>query len=542
MRQFLAGLILLPTLVYSAPNLSLELRVAQMFMVTLHGPQLTEVGRDFLRRWQPGAVVLFTSNTGTPESVTALTNAYQQTILDAGGLPLLIAIDQEGGVVQRLTDGFTQFPSPLLITASGDPAVARAVGQAVGAELRAVGINMNLAPVADLETNRDNAIIFRRSFGSDPHLVGAAVSGVVNGLRDSGVLATLKHFPGHGETSVDSHAELPIVDLPRERLDSVEIEPFRLAIKAGAEAVMVAHIWYSAFDALERQPASLSRNVITGVLRGELGFDGLVLTDAIDMNAVDMEFDLDRAVIMAVNAGADLIVAGPSIGLDVQERLMQVVVDAVRSGEIPEARIDESVQRIIDVKTRYGLFDWQPLDVVSAAERVQAAGGSAVVDHLFRASVTVAYDRANALPLTADRKITIIFLATRYQIQNECARYNPTVRWVGVGDAPSDEEIGWAVEAARWSDVTVVFTQNAIDNPRQQALVTALPAEKTIAVALFSPYDWTMFPGVAGYVATYSPMRPAVPAVCAVLFGAAPALGQLPVTLAPELPAGSRAD
>jgi beta-N-acetylhexosaminidase len=364
---------------------------------------------------------------------------------------------------------------------------------------------------------------------------------VVQGLQQNGVLATLKHFPGHGETRVDSHAELPVVDLERSRLENVEIEPFRQAIQAGAEAVLVAHIWYPAFDD-EELPASLSRNVITGVLRDELGFEGLVLTDAIDMNAIDMEFGLDAAVVMAINAGVDMIAPGPSIGLDTEQHLMEVVIEAVHSGEIPEARIDEAVQRILDVKERYGLFNWQPLDVNSASERVSAANGAAVVEKLFRAGVTVAVNRDNLLPLTADRRTAIIFLATRYQIYDECGKYNPNMDWVGVGDSPSDEEIGWAVDAANRSDVTVVFTQNAIDNPRQQALVNALPVEKTVAVALFSPYDWTTFPGVAGYMTTYSPMRPAVPAACAVLFGAAPALGRLPITLGEDVPTGSMTD
>lgn len=533
---FLVGFLLI-----TSQPFALEQRVAQMFMVTLHGAQITEVGRDFLQRWQPGAVVLFTSNLGTPEAVTRLTNAYQQAMFDVGAAPLLIAIDQEGGVVQRLTDGFTQLPSPILIAAADDAAVAQSVGAAVAQELSAVGINMNLAPVADLETYRENPIIFRRSFGSDPQLVGAAVSHVVRGLQQNGVLATLKHFPGHGETRVDSHAELPTVDLDRTRLETVEIEPFRQAIDAGAAAVLVAHIWYPAFDT-ERLPASLSHNIITGVLRDELGFDGIVLTDAIDMNAIDMEFGLDRAVVMAINAGVDMIAPGPSIGLDVQEHMIQVVVDAVRSGEIPMSRIDESVQRIMAVKEQYGLFDWQPLDPATAAARVSAAAGAAVVEHLFRAGVTIAQDRNNLLPLTPERRTAIIFLATRYQIYDECSQYNPNIRWAAVGDNPSADEIARAVEAANQTDVAVVFTQNAITNPDQQALVNALPPEKTVAVSIFSPYDWTTFPGVSGFVATYSPMRPAVPAACAALFGAYPATGRLPITLSADLPAGSRAD
>lgn len=520
--------------------MTLEQRVAQMFMVTLHGQQITEVGSTFLRDWQPGAVVLFTSNIGTPQSMTRLTNAYQQAITSAGGIPLLISIDQEGGVVQRLTDGFTILPSPLLVTAAGDAAVAQQVGQMVGEELAAVGINMNLAPVADLETNRENPIIFRRSPGSDPYLAGTAAANFALGLQSRGVLATLKHFPGHGETTVDSHAELPVVRLDRERLESVEIEAFRQGIEAGVAAIMVAHISYPALESEENLPASLSHNIITGILRKELGFQGLVLTDAMDMGAIDTQYSYTKAAIMAIQAGVDIISPGPGIGLETQRQMIQGVIDAVRSGEISEARIDESAQRILNTKARFGILDWQPLDENTAPERINLAQHAQVIENLFRSSVTVAYDRHNFIPLTADRRIAIIFLATRAQIQQECSQYNPNIRWVGVADSPSDEQIGWAAEAARWADTAVVFTQNAIYNPRQQALVNALPQEKTIAVSIFSAYDWQTYPNVAGYVATYSPMRPAVPAACAVLFGAIPARGVLPVTLSPELMAGSK--
>lgn len=538
----LCGLTLLPALAVAQPglnSLTLAQRVAQMFMVTLHGPQLTYAGRDFLQRWQPGAAVLFTSNLGAPDAVTRLTNAYQEAMIDVGAVPLLIAIDQEGGVVQRLSEGFTALPSPLIIAASGDARVAQNVGAAVAAELLAVGVNMNLAPVADLETNRENPIIFRRSFGSDPELVGTAVAGVVRGTQEQGVVATLKHFPGHGDTDEDSHVGLPVVDLDRERLFSVEIEPFRRAIQAGADAVMVAHIWYPALEPETNLPASLSPRIITGILREALQFDGIVMTDAIDMNAIDAQFGYEHAAVMAIQAGVDLIAPGPGIGLETQEAMINAVIAAVGQGEISEARIDESVRRILDVKARYGILDWQPLDPATASERIDLENHQQVIESLFQAGVTVAYDRSNLLPLTSDRKIAIVFLATRYQIVDACGAYNPEIRWVGVGDAPSDDEIGWARDAAAWADAVVVFTQNAVDTPQQQALVNALPPEKTIAVAIFSPYDWLSFPGVAAYVATYSPMRPAVPAACAVLFGAAPALGRLPVTLSADLPAGS---
>ena len=519
-------------------SMSLEHKVAQMFMVTLGGSVLTETGAAHLREWQPGGVVLFGENVGDPASVTRLTNAYQSTITGAGGVPLLISIDQEGGVVTRLTNGFTTFPAPVLIDAAGDD-MAFQVGQAVAQELSAVGINMNLAPVSDLETYKDNPIIFRRAWGSDPTMAGDAVAAFIRGSESLNVLATAKHFPGHGETRQDSHGELPTLDLSLDRLQSVEFVPFEHAISAGAAAVMVAHIWYPALEPQTGLPASLSSNIITGILRDQMGYNGLVMTDALDMNAVDLNYNFYDAVVMAVQAGADLLAMGPSIGQDVFEQAMQHVVDQVRAGVIPEERIDESVRRILETKQQYGILNWQPLDPATAADRVNLEAHAQLVDELYQKGVTVAYDRNNLVPIPADRKVAMIFLATRYQIQAECSQYSININWTGVSDNPTAEQISWAVQNASLADTVVVWTQGADKNPEQQQLVNALPPEKTIAVALWSVYDWQTYPNVAAYIATYTPARPAVPAACAILFGAAPATGRLPITLGVDLPAGS---
>ncbi len=516
----------------------LEQRVAQMFMVTLHGSVLTEEGAQDLTTWQPGGVVLFGENVGDPASVTRLTNAYQSTITAAGGVPLLISIDQEGGVVTRLTDGFTMFPAPILIGAAGDD-MAYQVGQAVAQELSAVGINMDLAPVADLETYKDNPIIYRRAWGGDPNIAGSAVASFIRGLESLDVLATAKHFPGHGKSRQDSHGELPTIDLPLDRLQAVEFVPFERAIDADVAAVMIAHIWYPALEPQVGLPASLSHNVITGVLREQMGYDGLIMTDALDMNAVDLNFNYYDAVVMAINAEVDLLATGPSIGQHGFEAAMQRVVDEVRAGNISEERINQSVRRILETKQQYGILDWKPLDPTTAPEQVNLDAHAQLFDELYQKGVTVAYDRNNLIPIPPERRVAMIFLATRYQIQNECAQYSSNITWTGVGDNPTPEEIGWAVANANSADTVVVWTQNADTNPEQQQLVNALPPEKTIAVSIWSIYDWQSYQNVAGYVLTYTPARPAIPAACAVLFGAQPATGVLPVTLGANLPAGS---
>jgi len=522
-------------------RMTLEQKVAQMFMVTLHGSVLTEEGAAFLQRYQPGLVVLFTSNAGTPDAVTRLTNSYQQTITQAGGAPLLIAVDQEGGVVTRLPDGFTMFPAPVLITAAGTE-LAYETGRATAEELAAVGVNMNLAPVTDLETYRDNPIIARRSFGSDPQMVGETVSAYIQGSQSLNVLSTVKHFPGHGDTREDSHGTLPVLDLSRERLETVELVPFQQAIEAGVAAVMVAHIDYTALDSVPNLPASLSPDIVTGLLRNDMGFDGLIMTDAMDMNAVDLYYNFYDAVVMAINAGVDVVSMGPGIGLPVVEAAIQRVVDEVNAGNILESRLDESIERILATKERFGVMNWQPLDPATVGDRMNIAEHTDLFARLYQAGATVAYDRNDLVPVPSDQSVAVVFLATRYQIQQECALYRSDIRWVGVADNPTQEQIGWAVGAAALSDIVIVFTQDAIRNIEQQALVNALPPEKTVAVALWSPYDWQTFPQVSAYMLTYTPARPAVPPVCAILFGAQTATGRLSVTLAPELLAGSHDD
>lgn len=515
-------------------SLTLEQRVAQMFIVNLYGSGLTEAGRDFLTQYQPGGVVLLGENLGTPEAVTRLTNSYQQTMIDAGGLPLFIAVDQEGGPISHLSNGFTAFPTPTLMTASGDFELIRQVGAAMAVEMQAVGVNFDLAPIADLETNPRNPIIVRRSFGSDPAMVSPAISAFIEGMQGEGVLATAKHFPGHGESDTDSHTGLPIIDLSRERLEAVELAPFRAAIEANVAAIMAAHIWYPALETAPNLPASLSPTIINDLLRDEMGYDGLVMTDALDMDAIDTAYSYPNAVVKAVQAGVDLVIAA-HISLESQAAAVQAVVAAVESGVIPEARINESAHRILLAKERYQLLDWQPLEPAAATERLDLENHAALVERLFQAGVSLAYDRNGHIPLNPSQKVAIVYLGTRYQIVESCGAYRSDIQWVSVSDSPSDEQIASAQTAAHLVDTVVVFTQNADQNTRQAALVNALPPEKTVAVALWSPYDWLSYTKVSAYMVTYSPLRPAVPAACDLLFGAVPAGAQMAITL-PGMP------
>ncbi|MEO1443219.1 MAG: glycoside hydrolase family 3 protein, partial [Chloroflexota bacterium] len=502
-------------------GMSLEEKVGQMFLVGLYGPIITDEGRQFLQTYKPGGVVLFNYNVSTPESVTALINDWQTAITGATGMPLIVAIDQEGGRINTLEDvPFTQFPVPALVTATGNHNLAYRVGAAQSLELRAVGIHMNLAPVTDLETNPENPVIFRRSYGSDPFVVAPTISATVQGMQDVGMMATLKHFPGHGDTSDDSHVTLPVLPYDFGAIQSLELIPFQSGIEAGVEAVMVGHLWLPAIDPEPNRPASLSPIVVTDILRDYMGFDGIIMTDAMDMDAIDTYYGSTEAAVMAVEAGVDLITTGPHMGLRTTEASIEAVVQAVREGRIPQASIDASASRIVSSKLRYGVLDWQPLDPATTMQRVENANAQAIVQELFSSGVTLVYDHEQRLPFDTQSNVLVAYPSHRQTVMRSCGAVGPQVRLYGFSNFPTIGEIDTLEQAAQTVDHVIVFTQNAVDKPEQAALVNALPAEKTVVVAYWSPYDLNVFDRrPAAYMATYSPHDEGIAVACNVLFG-----------------------
>lgn len=509
-------------------NMTLEQKVGQMFMYTFYGRPMNEPARIVLQTWQPGFIGLFPSNLGTPEQVTNLTNDVQQTLIDAGGLPAFIGVDQEGGLIAHLKEGFTVWPVPMLLTATQNEELAYGVGAGMAGEMIAVGINMNFAPVADLNTNRFNPIIGRRSFGSYASLVRPILSAYIKGMQGAGVFATAKHFPGHGDTSADSHTELPVVNWDLARLESVELKPFAAAMDAGVGGIMVAHIWYPALDPTPNQPASLSKAIVTTLVRDQLGYTGLVMPDAMDMDAIDTVYSASEAAIAAINAGHDVVIPGAHISPEAHIEAMQGVVDAIRSGDILESRIDDSVRRILAAKARFGVLEWQKLDAGTAAQRLPTAQNAELINRVFREGVTVVRDPNGLVPLQGT--VGIVYPGTQPSLWTACNR-REGVKPLAINVSPSGQDIGGAVWLAGQVDHIVVFTVDAETSSEQEALVAALPPEKTIVVALQSPYDVLVMPDIAAYVVTYSPLKPAYDAACGVLFGDYPAVGQMAVSL-----------
>jgi len=514
------------TSAYEIEDMSLEEKVAQMFVVSFFGEELNFAARDLLSEWQPGAVVLLPSNLDTPAQITRLTNSIQQTLIDHGAPPAFIAVDQEGGIIARLDEGFTQWAVPSLLTATQNPDLAYQFGEALAEELLAVGINMNFAPVADLQTNLDNPIIGRRSFGNDPEMVSPIIAAVIAGMQDSGVMATVKHFPGHGDTGADSHLELPVLDFTEDDLFARELIPFQAAMDANTGAVMVAHIYFPQIMDTN-SPASLSSNIIQDLLRDEMGYDGIVITDALDMDAIDTVYSPSDAAIAAIQAGNDLILIGAHISPENQIEAMQAVVDAVNSGQISESRIDESVRRILAAKERFNLFDWRELELSGIESRINSEAHTSLIDLMFQQGITLIHDEADLIPVQG--RTLMVYPESRPPLGLACNRNG--WQFATISSNPSDESIATIASSARYVDNVIVFTENVLDNSQQAALVEALPLDKTIVVAIWSPFDSQYLPPISTYFVTYSPLSQFYGSICDILHGEAEAQGTLSLML-----------
>ncbi len=508
-------------------SMSLEQKVGQMFVMSFFGSELNFAARELLTTWQPGAIVLLPSNLENPQQITRLTNDIQQTLLDSGSIPALIAVDQEGGIIAHLEEGFTRWAVPTLLTATQSPELAFQFGEALAQELLAVGINMNLAPVADLQTNPDNPVIGRRSFGNDPQLVAPMIETVIEGMQFGGVMATVKHFPGHGDTTADSHLELPVLNFSEDELLNRELIPFQVAINADTGAVMLAHIYFPQIDTETEIPASLSENVINDLMRNQMDFNGIVITDALDMDAIDTVYSPADAAIRAVQAGNDLILIGAHISPENQAEAMQAVVDAVRAGEIPESRIDESVQRILAAKERFNILNWQELEQNGVEQRINSEAHEALVDTMFRQGITLVHDNAGRLPLSGST--LMVYPESRGTLGLACNRNN--WQFVSTPLNPDTETISSIQGASMYVDNVIVFTENVNDNRAQITLIEGLPSQKTVVVALWSPFDALYLPPVASYFVTYSPLAQSYAPICDILHGDAQAQGTLSVSL-----------
>lgn len=498
--------------------LSLRQKIGQLLMAGFEGLEPDGHIERLIRQQHLGGIILFRRNIGSPVQVAALNRRLQAINAEQSAIPLLIAVDQEGGMVARLEDGMTPLPSALAFRAAGSGADCEALTRVANDELRLLGFNVNFAPVLDVNNNPRNPVIGVRAFGET--VAEACEYGIaaLRGVQSAGIAATAKHFPGHGDTDVDSHLGLPRVAHNRARLDAVELAPFRAAIAAGVEAIMSAHVVFPAIESDPDTPSTLSHAVLTGLLRGELGFDGVVFTDCLEMAAIADGIGVVEGAVRAFKAGADVLLV--SHREDRQIAVIEALLAAVECGAISEARIDASLARIQTLKAR--MPDWRNLPVDATAQMAQPES-LALSQRIHAAAITWA-----GVPRALDRKKPVLVLTCEVREHTEIdvvangsdtlggclAQHGMQVTELRLPLAPSTGDIAHALTLAQTAGQIVCVSYNAVLKSEQQALLAALPLEKTWLVAGRLPYDLDLLPQAQGRLTGYA-NRPATLAVLA---------------------------
>jgi beta-N-acetylhexosaminidase len=532
--------------------MSTQEKVGQLFTQNVYGSDATTPDArnlplygvaspaEVVRKYHLGGVIYFawTDSVKDPAQITALSNGLQRAAIGSGAhIPLTVGTDQEQGVVTRVGPPATQFPGSMALGASRSTADARTAAAITGRELKAMGINVDYAPDADVNVNPLNPVIGTRSFSSDPALVSSMVSAQVTGYqKDAGIVATPKHFPGHGDTATDSHTGIPVITHTREQWLRTDAPPFKAAISAGADMIMSGHLVVPALDP-SGDPATLSKPILTGILRQELGFRGVITTDSLAMQGVREKYGDGEVAVRAVLAGADSLMMAPDM-----DAAYGSVLSAVQSGRISEQRLDESVARILLLKLRRGILthpytDASRLDgVVGTPEHLAAA------DAITNRTTTVLRNDDATLPLRAAGSKVLVTgygATTTATLADALTRRGSTVTRRETGAAPGDAAIADAVAAAAGQDAVVVTTMKAWDTSvtdpagGQQRLVKALLATGTpvVVVAVRDPYDIAYLPGVRTYLATYSYSPVAIEAAARVIVGDVSPTATLPVDI-----------
>lgn len=522
-------------------SLSLRDKVAQMVIPFTFSPYLSDDNPEYfnlmhlVRDEKVGGISI------------SLGNIYEQAILlnklqQFSEIPLLVSADYENGLGMRLESGIA-FPSNMALGAARDSTLVYQIGKVIAQEARAVGVGQNYAPVSDVNDNPENPIINVRSFGENPQLVGILAAAFIAGSQDGGVIATAKHFPGHGDTQVDSHSDLPVINYGYDRLDTVELVPFRAGIAAGVKSIMVAHIAFPKIDS-PSVPATLSSKISTRLLKDSLGFNGLVVTDAMTMRGVTKGFSGADAAIRAVLAGADMILVPPD-----DENAIDAITKAVERGEISPARIDNSVRKILEIKSELGLNKNRFVDLNNIPKVVGTEEHELLAEHAARRSITIVQNRNGILPLQYHQPQRILCLivtddgdpnvANKFK-QELQSRYE-NVDYLQID--PNSNELDYKNALNIIGDYDLIIVPAYIrwrsgtgkidfSKSTQDFLDKVTSFGKPIVMISFgNPYLLRSVPNVTAYVCAYGDMKVSVQAAVQALFGETSVSGKLPVTI-----------
>lgn len=526
-------------------SMSLEEKVGQMLLLGISGTYISSGVREVVTDLDAGGIVLFASNlTSSVQTVNLTTKLQQEALQSKHAVPLLITADEEGGLVSRMPYGMVTMPGNMALGASRNEYLALKAYYHTGRQLKALGINMNLAPVLDVNNNIKNPVIGLRSFGSDPVLVSNMGVAALAGLKEAKVGSIVKHFPGHGDTLVDSHLALPIVKKTKAELGKMELMPFQKALQNGATAVMTAHISFPSLTNGVSVPATLSQDILTGVLRANWGYNGVISTDDMLMNAIVNHYGFKEAVVQAVKAGVDQILIASNLGK--QKEAKKAIIDAVNRGEISESRINQSVERIFALKSELDLHPGkfpEYLDPLAEAKEAED-----VAMEVALGAITILRNESRLL----QKGDKILLVVVDHTLQGAAGRNNQKIsqlmhvelasrgfdnlETVALGYRPSTTEQSLVISKAKNSDVVLYLTRNATNE--QAEFIRKLADKLMITVALQNPWDILQYPDVKVYLATYGYTEASIKALAMVLTGEKDATGKLPIAISESFPYG----
>ncbi|WP_240644727.1 glycoside hydrolase family 3 N-terminal domain-containing protein [Cyclonatronum proteinivorum] len=521
--------------------MSLREKIAQLVVIRAQGEYLAQDSDAFLHlsrmveEHQIGGIIFFR---GEIYNQAMLYNKLQRR----SRVPLWISQDMEFGAAMRIS-GTTRFTPAMGIAATGNPRNAFEKGRITALEARAIGVHQIYAPVVDVNNNPDNPVINVRSFSEDPETVSMFAEAFIKGVQSQGLVATAKHFPGHGDTDVDSHIGLPVVSHTRERLDQLELIPFRRVIDAGVGSVMSAHIAFPNITEGSRRPATLEPGLMGELLRDELGFDGLIVTDGLEMQGIASHYAPGEAAVLALNAGADMLLLSPD-----ELTAIYQVEEAVQRGEITVARIEESVLRVLSAKIDHGLMRNAEVNINRIPRMVNTRSNQLTADRIARESITVLRNNRNILPIRPDRfpKVTVIAIAAGRTgnvgaaFRSEVENYHPDISFHLYDERTSEQELNAAIASARQANLVIIGSflplttgRSITFNRQQQQFVRQIErlSKPTVLISFSSPYVVREVASADVHMQAWTSLGSHSAAAASALFGASEVSGRLPISV-----------
>jgi len=520
---------------FDIAKMTLEEKIGQMVGFAFYGKEFSEELRIQLQELKAGLVIFFKDNVGSLEQTYELI----QKINHNAKIPPFIALDQEGGMVTRVTTQVVQSPGAMALSANQSTQDAYNIAKAMGQELRALGFNFNFAPVADVNNNPSNPVINVRSYSDDPEVVGDYAVAAMKGYKDSLMMTSLKHFPGHGDTSVDSHIGLPSVSFDRKRLNQMELMPFRKAIDAGAPGIMSSHVRFLSID--DTYPTSMSRKILTDLLRKEMGFDGLIVTDSLTMGAIHKNYTQEEIVLHAFNAGNDILITCGERDINGQRNFVEIAIRFVKENKISIQQINESVARILKYKSEYKVGENLP-NYQLVEERIANKQSLKLAENISEGSITVVKDTNSLLPILKNESVLVVFPVIKVvtladNLEGERTSLTDYLKDYVKCDKffisidPTEEESKLLLHIVNKYEKVIYCSYNAYLYSKQSQLINQIPKDYLIVIALRTPYDILALKDISTYICSYEASDLAFKSLTKVLMGFSKPKGIMPIRL-----------